>query len=152
MKRVVVYYLGLRSTDVCHIVETKDWLCGSFNIYVPVIIDNWKCRQQPGHHVLLQFPLPYRVSEGFQHGNGDKKIQCEAGAYAWLKQNCVPIPLFNGNVNSIVIFLFSLVNNNRPLLSLLADVLDRQNYEDGTFLVLKSLARSESISTVGSVS
>jgi hypothetical protein len=98
MKALVVHHLGLPSTEVCQVAETKDWLCGSFNVSVPVTIRNWKGRQQQGHSVLLRFPLPHRVGEASRRGNGDEKIQCEAGAYAWLQANCpdVPIPQLYG--------------------------------------------------------
>ncbi|GFG19491.1 hypothetical protein IFM5058_10143 [Aspergillus udagawae] len=98
MKAVIAYHLGVKSTDMCHVANMEDWFRGSFNVCVPVTIDNWKGRQQPGQRVILRFPLPYRVGEGFRPGNGDEKIQCEAGAYAWLQQNCpnVPIPRLYG--------------------------------------------------------
>lgn len=97
MKAVVAHHLGLGSPDACHVAETKDWLHGSFNVCVPVTIHNWK-RTQPGQRVLLRFPLPYRVGEAFRPGNGDEKIRCEAGTYAWLQENCpdVPIPRLYG--------------------------------------------------------
>jgi len=100
MESVVAHHLGLRSTNVCHMTEWQDWLRGSFNVCIPVTIDgdNWADRRQPGHRVILRFPLPYRIGESFRPGNGDEKIQCEAGTYAWLEQNCsdVPIPRLYG--------------------------------------------------------
>ncbi|EER28632.1 hypothetical protein D8B26_001096 [Coccidioides posadasii str. Silveira] len=98
MKQIVAHHLGLPSSDVCHIAERQDWLNGSFNVCVPVTIDNWKCKEQPGNRVLLRFPLPYRVGGASQEGNGNEKIQCEAGTYAWLQENCpeVPIPQLYG--------------------------------------------------------
>jgi hypothetical protein len=53
MKAVIVYHLGIKSTDMCHIANMEDWFRGSFNVCVPVIIDNWKSRQQPGQRVIL---------------------------------------------------------------------------------------------------
>lgn len=98
MKRVVAQHLGLKSTKVCHVADIDDWYCGSFNVCIPVTISDWKDRQQLGNDVLIRFPLPYRVGEEFRPGNGDEKIQCEAGAYAWLEENCpdVPIPQLYG--------------------------------------------------------
>ncbi|KAE8149392.1 hypothetical protein BDV25DRAFT_156391, partial [Aspergillus avenaceus] len=98
MKAIVVHHLGLSSTNACHVSGMEDWLCGSFNVSVPVTIQRWKGRQQPGGCVLLRFPLPYRVGEKARPGNGDEKIRCEAGAYAWLQENCpeVPIPRLYG--------------------------------------------------------
>lgn len=102
MKAIVAYHLGLQSSVACHVAEIKDWLHGSFNVLVPVTIDPWTERQQPGQCVLLRFPLPYRIGEAFRPGNGDKKIQCEAGTYAWLQENCsdVPIPRLYGFATS----------------------------------------------------
>jgi hypothetical protein len=37
--------------------------------------------------------LPYRVGEAFRPGNGDKKVRCEAGTYAWLQENCADVPI-----------------------------------------------------------
>lgn len=98
IKAVVAHHLGLKSPDACHVAEMKDWFHGSFNVCIPVTIDNWIGRQQPGKRVLLRFPLPYRVGEAFRPGNGDEKIRCEVGTYAWLQENCpdVPIPQLYG--------------------------------------------------------
>ncbi|KAJ6105450.1 hypothetical protein N7512_008967 [Penicillium capsulatum] len=83
MKAVIViaHHLGLES-HMCHIANMQDWFRGSFNACVP----------QPGHRVVSRFPLPYRVGQGFQPGNGDKKIQYEAGAYVWLQEDCPDVP------------------------------------------------------------
>lgn len=92
IEAVVAHHLGLPSVD-CHVAETEDWHHGSFNVCIPVTIDSWD-----GKRVLVRFPLPYRVGEAFRPGNGDEKIRCEAGTYAWLQGNCplVPIPQLYG--------------------------------------------------------
>jgi hypothetical protein len=103
MKAIVAYHLGLKSsTERFHIAEPEDWLHGSFNVCVPVTIDDWPGRKQQGQRVLIRFPLPYRIGEAFRPGNGDEKIQCEAGTYAWLQQNCpdIPIPRLYGFATS----------------------------------------------------
>ncbi|KAI9721625.1 MAG: hypothetical protein M1828_005116 [Chrysothrix sp. TS-e1954] len=41
----------------------------------------------------MRFPLPYKVGEAFRPGNADEKIRCEAGAYAWLRENCADVPI-----------------------------------------------------------
>lgn len=93
MKAIVAHHLNLSSTKLCHVAAMDDWFRGSFNVCVPITITDWKCRQQPGNRVILRFPLPYRIGESFRPGNGDEKVQCEAGAYAWLQQNCPDIPV-----------------------------------------------------------
>lgn len=82
--------------------DVENWHHGSFNLCVPVTVTDWKRRQQPGKRVLLRFPLPCRVGDAFHPGNGDEKIRCEAGAYAWLQENCpdVPIPILYGFATS----------------------------------------------------
>lgn len=77
MKAAVAHHLNLQSTDACHVADMPDWLHGSYNVCVPVTISTWHKKR-----VLLRFPLPYRVGESFQPGNGDEKVRCEAGTYA----------------------------------------------------------------------
>jgi hypothetical protein len=74
----------------------------SFNVCIPVTISPWEGKEQPGRRVLIRFPLPYRVGEAFRPGNGDEKIRCEVGAYAYLQENCpeVPIPRLYGFATS----------------------------------------------------
>lgn len=73
--------------------DIADWLHSSFNIYIPVTINNWKYKQQRGQRVILQLPLPYHIGESFYPGNGDEKIYYKAGTYAWLQDNCPNIPI-----------------------------------------------------------
>jgi hypothetical protein len=87
---LVAHHLGL-SPSICHAADCEEWMHGSFNLCVPVSVKNSK-------RVLMRFPLPYRVGEAFRPGNGDEKVRCEAGTYAWLQQECptVPIPQLYG--------------------------------------------------------
>ncbi|PKY04249.1 hypothetical protein P168DRAFT_297150 [Aspergillus campestris IBT 28561] len=93
MKAVVAHHLGLKSSDEYYVAGVSSWLHGSFNVCIPIIVKSWK-----GKRVLLRFPLPYRVGESFRPGNCDEKVQCKAGAYAWIQNNCsdVPIPKIYG--------------------------------------------------------
>ncbi|KAK2811582.1 hypothetical protein FQN50_001924 [Emmonsiellopsis sp. PD_5] len=92
MVAVVAHHLGLKSSR-CHVEDEEHWLHGSFNVCVPIAVDDWDVKR-----VLIRFPLPYRVGEAAMPGNGDEKIRCEAGTYAWLQENCpdVPIPRLYG--------------------------------------------------------
>ncbi|EAW15263.1 uncharacterized protein ACLA_059270 [Aspergillus clavatus NRRL 1] len=93
IKTIVAHHLNLSSPAVCRVSEVEDWLYGSFNVCIPVILSN-----SDGKRVLVRFPLPYRVGDDFMPGNGDEKVKCEAGTYAWLEKNCpdVPIPQLYG--------------------------------------------------------
>lgn len=88
MRAVVAHHLGLKSSAACHVSGEETWLHGSFNVCVPITIDDWN-----GRRVLIRFPLPYRVGEAVRPGNGDEKVRCEAGTYAWLQENCVDVPI-----------------------------------------------------------
>jgi hypothetical protein len=88
MRAVVAHHLNLSSPDVCEVSGVEDWLHGSFNVCVPITIAS-----QQNMRVLLRFPLPYRVGEAYNPGNGDEKIRCEVGTYAWLQENCSEIPI-----------------------------------------------------------
>jgi hypothetical protein len=87
----VAHHLGLKSASICRVEKPKFWLKGSFNVCVPVSIDD-------STRVLMRFPLGYRVGDEFQPGNGDEKVRCEAGSYAWIRQECpdIPIPALYG--------------------------------------------------------
>ncbi|KAK2787281.1 hypothetical protein FQN53_005440 [Emmonsiellopsis sp. PD_33] len=87
MVAVVGHHLGLKSSR-CHVEDEEHWLYGSFNVCVLITIDDWDVKR-----VLIRFPLPYRVGEATMHGNGDEKIGCEAGTYAWLQENCPAVPI-----------------------------------------------------------
>lgn len=73
--------------------DIKSWYHGGFNVCIPVTISAWEGKELPGQRVLIRFPLPYRVGEAFRPGNGDEKIRCEAGAYAYLQENCPEVPI-----------------------------------------------------------
>lgn len=86
---VVAHHLHLTPNHVC-VSDRSEWLNGSFNLCVPVSIENQ--RQGCSRRVLMRFPLPYKTAEFFRSGNGDEKIRCEAATYAWLNRECLSIP------------------------------------------------------------
>ncbi|KAJ5720469.1 uncharacterized protein N7483_008403 [Penicillium malachiteum] len=47
IKAVVAHHLGLSSTDRCQVADVKGWLHGSFNVCIPVTIENWKTDHNP---------------------------------------------------------------------------------------------------------
>lgn len=90
---LVAYHLSLSPQNCC-VAPPEHWIHGSFNVCVPVKIEESSRLRQ----VMARFPLPYRVGENAKPGNADEKVLCEAGAYAWLQDNCpsVPIPYLHG--------------------------------------------------------
>lgn len=90
VERAAAHHLGISPTE-CKVEEFKNWMSGSYNVCIPILINGYR-------KVLMRFPILHRVGESFRPGNSDEKIQCEAGAYAWLNENCpsVPIPKLYG--------------------------------------------------------
>jgi len=93
---IVSYYLRLKCTERCRLSPREDWIHGSFNICLPVYVENW--RKRPGGRVMIRFPLPFKVGDSNYPGNAEEKVRCEAATYAWIRENCpdVPIPYLWG--------------------------------------------------------
>jgi hypothetical protein len=96
IEAIVSYYLRLKGSETCRLSSYDQWMHGSFNICLPVYVDNWKRR--PGRRVIIRFPLPFKIGESNFPGNADEKIRCEAATYAWIQENCpdVHIPYLWG--------------------------------------------------------
>lgn len=90
LQAAVDHHLNLASSDECRVSSRSEWLHGSLNVCIPVYL---KSREQAQPSLLVRMPLPYRVGEKPNPGNGDEKIRCEAGTYAWVQQNCPEIPI-----------------------------------------------------------
>jgi len=96
LSHLVAHHLNTNPASVT-ISGQEYWCHGSFNLCVPVVVDNTADPAVP-RYVMIRFPLPYRVGEATRPGNADEKISTEAAAYAWIHQNCpdVPIPRLYG--------------------------------------------------------
>ncbi|KAM3439878.1 hypothetical protein MY4824_002385 [Beauveria thailandica] len=96
LSHLVAHHLN---TDLANVTISGQeyWRHGSFNLCVPVHVDNAADPTIP-QYTMVRFPLPYRVGEATNPGNSDEKIRTEAATYAWIHQNCpdVPIPRLFG--------------------------------------------------------
>lgn len=90
IERVVSFHLR---AEHCQVADQVDWLCGSYNVCIPVYINlpSEEC-------VLIRIPLPYKVGEENIPGNVGEKLRCEVATYIWIRENCpsVPIPTLYG--------------------------------------------------------
>jgi hypothetical protein len=88
----VSYHLGLTRSETYRIGEFREWIHSSFNVCIPVYIDNRN--KNPGQRVIIRFPLPYKIGESTSPGNADEKLRCEAATFIWIQEHCshVPIP------------------------------------------------------------
>lgn len=84
-------HLGLDQPNQCRLGEVREWIHGSFNVCIPVYVENWK--KCSAKRVLIRFPLPYKVGESAYPGNADEKLRCEAATFIWIRQHHLDIPL-----------------------------------------------------------
>lgn len=70
----------------------KEWICGNFNVCIPVYIDGW-LRHPEKKRVLIRFPLPYKLGEDRYPGNVEEKLRCEVATFIWIQENCPEIPV-----------------------------------------------------------
>ena len=91
IEAIVSYHLGFGKAELCQIGDIDEWIAGSFNVCIPVYID-----ERAHHHakrVLIRFPLPYKVGELRNPGNAEEKLRCEVAAFIWIQENCSAIPI-----------------------------------------------------------
>lgn len=115
---IVTYHLSLTKSETCRLGEVQEWLCGSFNVCIPIYVDNWK--KHPGRRVIIRFPLPYQNGGSAYPGSADEKLRCEAATFVWMQEHCpdVPIPKLWGfgfvggqTVSCTATFAYDLDNN-----------------------------------------
>ncbi|KAM3543417.1 hypothetical protein ARSEF1564_003658 [Beauveria bassiana] len=82
LAEVVAHHLGIKTADV-DISPQEYWRHGSFNLCVNLCVPvgfriDYSAQPHVPKHVLIRFPLPYRVGEAEKPGNSDEKLNCEA--------------------------------------------------------------------------
>lgn len=92
----VSYHVGLGQSGNWRVGGVEEWIHGSFNVCIPVYLDQWDGHREK--RVLVRFPLPYKVGESTCPGNADEKLRCEAATFIWIQEHCpdVPIPCLWG--------------------------------------------------------
>jgi hypothetical protein len=89
IERIVAHHVRLQRGQHCSVAQPSAWLCGSFNVCIPIQIGGR--REQ---RLLMKCPLPHRLGGLMDTRLLDEKLRCEAASFAWMSQNCprVPIP------------------------------------------------------------
>jgi hypothetical protein len=88
IEAVVASHLAV-SPAICTIdKDIKNWIHGSFNVCVPILID--KSGVYPARKVLIRFPLPHKLGEDQYPGNAEEKLRCEVAAYNGCKNIAQP--------------------------------------------------------------
>lgn len=90
---IISYHLSLAADEPCRLSEVGEWKHGSFNVCIPIYIDNLKRSKHTSKKVLLRIPLPYKVGESLYPGNADEKLRTEAATFIWINDNCPDVPI-----------------------------------------------------------
>ena len=91
IEQLVAHHLSLHQHQTCKIAPEREWRCGSFNICIPVTIND-------DYRVAVRCPLPYRFNLPTSPDMASEKIRGEAATIAWLSSHCpnVPFPRLRG--------------------------------------------------------
>ncbi|RDW71783.1 hypothetical protein BP5796_07817 [Coleophoma crateriformis] len=88
---VVAFHLSFAAEEICRLGDIEEWKQGSFNVGIPVYIENWKTLRR--RRVLLRIPLPYKAGELLHPGNADEKLRSEAATFVWIQENFPDVPM-----------------------------------------------------------
>ncbi|QSS55177.1 hypothetical protein I7I53_02987 [Histoplasma capsulatum var. duboisii H88] len=98
IQRLVASHCGLACPDLVQVPKMVEqvnnklvWLHGSFNVCIPVHINN--SGQSLPAKMAFRVPLPYKIGEEEFPGNAEEKIRSEAATYIWINENCLDLPI-----------------------------------------------------------
>lgn len=81
---LVRHHLRLSPGAVCAVSPQSEWICGSFNVCVPIEVTS----DPASRKLMLRCCLPHKLAEDRYPGTVDEKLSCEVGTYAWMQRNC----------------------------------------------------------------
>jgi hypothetical protein len=91
LENLIARHLGVPTSDFVLLAQNQ-WICGSFNICLPIDINRTSRTSSLPLQAILRFALPYRCGEEYSPGNVEEKLRCEAATYIWLRRHCPAIP------------------------------------------------------------
>jgi hypothetical protein len=89
IEAITAHHLGRIDPSTCVVQNTVTWIKGQFNTCILVHVhenDGSKSKK------IFRCPLAHKVGERYSPGAVDEKMRAEAGAYAWIEENCPEIP------------------------------------------------------------
>ena len=96
IENIVRYHLGLKKNEDCCIGQVDEWICGNFNVCIPVYLDESSVvvSSKRRKRVLVRVALPYKLGEDLEEykGNVEEKLRCEAASHIWINENCPSVP------------------------------------------------------------
>ncbi|KAM3450738.1 hypothetical protein MY3296_005892, partial [Beauveria thailandica] len=82
---LVAHHLALEKEDSCTVLPTEHWICGGFNICIPVEVT---MQGGPTNRLIFRCPRPHKLAEDRYPGTINEKIGCEAATYVWMQEHC----------------------------------------------------------------
>lgn len=103
IKRLIAFHCGLADPNLVKVPDMFEpdnklvWIHGSFNMCIPVRVENPRMPHQPVK-MALKIPLPYKIGEDKFPGNAEEKLRSEVATYVWINDHCpdIPIPRLRG--------------------------------------------------------
>lgn len=91
LEELISRHLGVPPSDFV-LLDQEYWFWGSFNVCLPIDIENTRRASRLPRQALLRFALPFRCGEDYSPGNVEEKLRCEAATYIWLQRSHPSIP------------------------------------------------------------
>ena len=85
IEAIVLCHFGVFD-KTCKARETKEWIYGSFNVCIPIYVNNLV--RYHNKKVLIKIFLPYKISKPQYFGNAKEKLHCKVAIYIWIQSNC----------------------------------------------------------------
>ena len=85
IEAITAHHLGRINPAACVVQDTNTWIKGQFDTCILIHV-----HESDGSTTkkILRCPLAHKVGERFPPGAVDEKMRAEAGAYAWIEDNC----------------------------------------------------------------
>ena len=89
IEAITAHHLGRIDPSACVVQDTVTWIKGQFNVWIPVYVHE---SDGSTSKKIFRCPRAHKVGERYSPGAVDEKMRAEAGAYAWIEENCPEIP------------------------------------------------------------
>ena len=95
IEAITAHHLGRIDPSSCIVQDTVTWIKGQFDTCIPVHVHESDGSMSKK---IFRCPLAHKVGERYSPGAVDEKMRAEAGAYAWIEENCPenPVPKLHG--------------------------------------------------------
>jgi hypothetical protein len=87
IQALVRHHLRLCDRDTC--IVGDQWVCGSFNVCIPVRIRSASFNK----NLMSRCPMLHKLAEARYPGTVDEKLSSKVGTYVWMQEHCPGVPI-----------------------------------------------------------